>query len=143
MSLLDCLGKQLSECEELFGLNCLHVKEAQIRKYTDGTVYYCFFHHGVAIGMQNGLVDVVELYQENSDYAKVASKCVPLPLESGCTGKNLVDIFGEPLEKGGGTKSQPIDIWLRWKSFEVTIKSRDWNEAQNLPWATASIWGGF
>lgn len=143
MSLLDCIGKKILECEDLLERHSLYIKDAKVKNYSDGVVYYCFFPRGVAISLQMGVVDAIELYQEDSEYGKVASESIPFPLESDSTGKDLVEKFGEPIEKGGGTKAQPIDIWLRWANFEITIKSRDWNEAQKIPWSTASIWEKF
>uniref|UniRef100_A0A060T1V0 ARAD1C27258p n=1 Tax=Blastobotrys adeninivorans TaxID=409370 RepID=A0A060T1V0_BLAAD len=99
--------------------------------------YYCFYSKGIAIGVDKGRVDSADFYK-GGRYTCAPKELLPEWLAPEMTGKQFVETFGEPVEKGGGGKGG-IDIWLRWKDFQVDIKETDWDKAKDQPWTSVTI----
>lgn len=98
--------------------------------------YVNFYSLGVSLCYFKNILDSIEFH--NKPEGKFSS-CDPALYpswfpEADASGKDLVVKFGEPLEKGGGTKKETIDIWLRWKGFQVEMPTKNWDEAKDVIW---------
>jgi hypothetical protein len=136
----DYLGHKLTD-ESLKQLWCdLKVEPDMadsIKIYKDGTTYYCFYNAGLALSFtgDNKVFDSIDFYKNSPPYSRVDVKYLPESIAYSATAKELVQKFGEPLEKGGGGSSR-VDIWLRWPSFQVDIPSCDWDNAKDIEWTS-------
>jgi hypothetical protein len=122
---LESLGITLDDTEEK-------------KTYKDGATYYCFYKLGVALCFTAKALSSVDFYKLNRRYSDVKPDLLPEGISLTSTGKELVDKFGEPLEKGGG-RAKAMDIWLRWNNLEIQINDRDWDTAKNCSWSSLTV----
>lgn len=121
--------------------------EPVTRKFGKSTEYRCFYPQGIALCFESGKLDSIDFYKEDrsnqtaaeSRYNRVDSAVVPEFLGYEATGVDLVTKFGEPLEKGGGM-GQKMDIWMRWKGFQVEVPDRNWDTAKDVEWCSLTIY---
>ncbi|AOW00224.1 YALIA101S10e03422g1_1 [Yarrowia lipolytica] len=111
-------------------------KEPPTARSTPNYLNVNFYKLGIALCFFNGALDSVEYFNKPSGKF---SQCAPGLYPSwfpdpNDSGKDLVIKFGEPLQKGGGTKKEAIDIWLRWKNFQVEMPTKNWDEAKDVVW---------
>lgn len=135
------LGKNLDEVQRTLQEN-FHIELSaaeDIKEYSDGASYYCFYEKGIALCFINEHLDSIDFYRPaaTSRYKPVSDQLLPAEIKTNDTGKTLVQRFGEPTQKGAGR----IDIWLRWdsKQLEVQIPDRDWDQAKNKTWSSITI----
>lgn len=111
--------------------------------------YHCYFSQGLSLCFESGKLESIDFYKNqkpsssspvgNSEpYSSVKPENLPDFIGFNMTGKQLIEKFGEPVEKGGGL-SQKLDIWLRWSGFQVEIGSRDWDAAKDIEWSSLTI----
>lgn len=117
------------------------------RKFGKSTEYRCFYTHGIALCFENCNLDSIDFYKEDRSnqaatenrYSRVDSAVVPEFIGYEATGVDLVNKFGEPLEKGGGM-GQKMDIWMRWNGFQVEVPDRNWDTAKDAQWCSLTIY---
>ncbi|KAG5358491.1 hypothetical protein CJU89_5081 [Yarrowia sp. B02] len=130
------LGKQRSEYSNLETQLETLQKEPPTCRTTPNYLNVNYYKLGIALCYYNGALDSVEYFNKPSGKF---SQCAPGLYPSwfpdpNDSGKDLVVKFGEPLQKGGGTKKEAIDIWLRWKNFQVEMPTKNWDEAKDVVW---------
>lgn len=111
--------------------------------YKPSTEYHCYYEEGIALCFENKQLDSIDFYRptdgsSKSKYKPVIDSRVPSEIGPSSTALQLVEKYGEPLEKGGGMTAK-IDIWLRWKGFQVEIPSRDWDAAKDTQWSSFTM----
>jgi hypothetical protein len=114
------------------------------KTYSDGITYYCFYSKGIAIAVTKaGVIDSVDFYKfldtTKNKYRPADEKLLPQFIQGVHTGLDLVNKFGEPLEKGGGGANVKSDIWLRWESFEVVFSEKLWDTAKDVQWTSLTV----
>ena len=72
------------------------------------------------------------------------SNGIVLAITDSTTGKQIVEVFGEPARKGGGDgpSSGSIDIWCEWPGFMVEFGQRGpqaWERGKNASWKVITI----
>lgn len=148
---VDYFGTVLRSAEYEDLLSLIQVPKALgvSKKFGPSTEYICFYEHGIALCFENEKLDSIDFYKEDRTntstvdpsfpkYHKVSKEAVPKFIPYDATAGQLVEQFGEPLEKGGGLSSK-MDIWLRWRGFQVEISNRDWDQAKDVEWASLTI----
>lgn len=130
------LGCELKDLEELWKELEVTPDKADVSKtYSDGTLYHCFYELGIAlsfVGSQQTF-DSIDFYKATKPYSPVDAKLLPDGVPHSATAKDLVEMYGEPIEKGGGGR---MDIWLRWSQFQVEIPSGNWDDAKDVQWSS-------
>jgi hypothetical protein len=120
-----------------------------VKSYGTKLEYHCYFLQGLSLCFESNKLESIDFYknQEPSSsspignsklYSSVERESLPDFIDFDMTGKQLIEKFGEPVEKGGGL-SQKLDIWLRWSGFQVEIRSRDWDAAKDIEWNSLTI----
>jgi hypothetical protein len=133
------LGKTLRELESIETVNS-HINlssPSDIKTYVSD-VYYCFYPQGIALSFSksNQKLTGIDLYNKDSRYGRVNEKLLPESITHTTTGKQFVQLFGEPEEKGGPPM---INAYLRWSGIEVNLQSRNWDLAADDIWASLTI----
>lgn len=69
---------------------------------------------------------------------------IVLTITDSTTGKQIVEVFGEPARKGGGggSSSGSIDIWCEWPGLMVEFGQRGpqaWERGKDAPWKVITI----
>ncbi|KAG7851265.1 hypothetical protein KL941_000934 [Ogataea angusta] len=90
---------------------------------------YNFYDAGVSFVIINNKVDSIDFFFRNKSFTP-CQLALPYELDSGFSGKCLLEVLGEPSEKGGGTSSN-INIWLRWKNLQVELDDKSWETAKD------------
>lgn len=122
-SFIECKGLDLSRCEEkIFG----------------NTTLYNLYQDGLSFAFVNDKLDSIDFFQVDKKFKPVKKELLPLGIKKETKGKDLVEIFGEPLEKGGGMSSK-MDIWLRWENLQVEIDEISWDSAKDVTWKSITI----
>jgi hypothetical protein len=117
----------------------IDVKAADVKQFGNGTTVYNFYSHGISLAFENKLLDSIDFFVKDKRFKSVDKSLVlPLGITLETTGKELVEKFKEPLEKGGAMNSK-IDIWLRWPNFQIDLDDRSWETAQNAKWNSLTI----
>ncbi|ODQ63586.1 hypothetical protein NADFUDRAFT_53249 [Nadsonia fulvescens var. elongata DSM 6958] len=132
---------------------CVEVDtDADVITYSDGMTYHCFHKQGIAFAfMKNSdnalFLDSIDFYYprksassiKEKTYAPVSPQFLPSWLKPDTTGKDLLEMFGEPEEKGGGITEQKINIWLRWNNFQVDLDDKNWETGQDSVWNSMTM----
>ncbi|KAH3672373.1 hypothetical protein WICPIJ_010058 [Wickerhamomyces pijperi] len=113
---------------------------SQIKKLSNSTLYYNIYNKGIAFCFVNDKLDSIDFYSIDPKFQTVDVSLLPFAemLSRDSTGKDLVEKFGEPLEKGGGF-SQKMDIWMRWERFQVEINDKSWETAKDSNWKSITV----
>ncbi|KAK9447006.1 uncharacterized protein V1518DRAFT_422664 [Limtongia smithiae] len=116
-----------------------------VKMYGASTLYVIYYTAGLALCFERSKGDqfeleALELYSSDAQYRAVEASLLPIEgLSITTTGKELVQAFGEPDDKGGGMR-EGIDIWFRWDTvghgagLEVQMDSRSWEDGQRCAW---------
>ncbi|GAA5913370.1 uncharacterized protein JCM6883_003054 [Sporobolomyces salmoneus] len=72
-----------------------------------------------------------------------SSKSTPFPLTPTTTGKELVEVYGEPLRKGGGD-TKGMGIWTEWTKEGIMIEWKStglgaWDKGGESQWRVLSL----
>lgn len=129
-------------------LNILNL-DPVIKNYGSKLEYHCYFLQGLSLCFESSKLESIDFYKKQDQsmlssvknnvlYSSVKRSNLPEFIEYNMTGKDLIEKFGEPVEKGGGM-SQKMNIWLRWPDFQVEIESRDWDAAKDIEWSSLTI----
>lgn len=130
--------------ELLFALSLLNDSKKTVIVYKPSTEYHCYYEEGIALCFEKSQLDSIDFYKISGDrpssskYKSVLRSRLPEGIDYNATGKELVEKFGEPLEKGGGMSSK-IDIWLRWKGIQFEIPTRNWDLAKETGWSSFTL----
>ncbi|KAG7877881.1 hypothetical protein KL905_001147 [Ogataea polymorpha] len=90
---------------------------------------YNFYDAGVSFVIVNNKIDSIDFFFRNKSF-RPCQLVLPYNLDSEFTGSRLLEVLGEPLEKGGGTSSN-INIWLRWKNLQIELDDKSWETAKD------------
>lgn len=152
-------GIMPNSSEYIVLVETLHVSSETpvVKKFGKSTEYHCFYEHGIALCFEGNILDSIDFYKQDRTvystrpetgggtvdkkptYKKVAKSAIPDFIDYTATGLDLVNKFGEPLEKGGGM-SKKMDIWMRWTGFQVDIPDRSWETAKDCEWSSLTIY---
>lgn len=127
-SWFDLIGVEIEDEKFIKFVDNLQIcmNDAEIKKVGDSFLYN-FYKIGLSMNFINNKLDSIDFFGIDSKFNQIDESLLPLDIKLSTTGKNLIELFGEPLEKGGGS----IDIWLRWKNFQIDLNDKNWNYASN------------
>lgn len=122
----------------------LDPRDKKLVFYKPSSVYHCYYNQGIALCFEGSELDSIDFYSEapgrspEFKYQPVSKARVPEGIEYDATAERLVQLYGEPIQKGGGMKAQ-MDVWLRWEGVQFEIPTRNWEAAKDLVWSSCTI----
>lgn len=93
---------------------------------------------GISFAFVKDKLDSIDFFQIDKKFKPVKEELLPFGITETTLGKDLVEKFGEPLEKGGGINTK-MDIWLRWGNVQVELDDQSWETAKSAKWKSATI----
>ncbi|KAG7733256.1 hypothetical protein KL948_001759 [Ogataea haglerorum] len=90
---------------------------------------YNFYDDGVSFVIISNKIHSIDFFFRNKSF-RPCQLALPYDLDSEFSGRRLLEVLGEPLEKGGGTSAN-INIWLRWKNLQVELDDKSWETAKD------------
>lgn len=115
----------------------LKLSESEQKSFKNTTLYN-FYNDGISFAFVDGKLDSIDFYQTDKKFKPVNPEFLPFGITNKATGKDLVNKFGEPIEKGGGLSSR-MDIWLRWNQLQVEMDEMSWDSAKDVTWKSITI----
>jgi len=131
------LGPKSQVLNEFLKLKNVDLATAEIKTFKDTTLYN-LYENGLSFAFVDEKLDSIDFFQKDKKFKTVDSKLLPFGITNTSTGKNLLDIFGEPIEKGGGLNSR-MDIWLRWDTLQIELDDQSWDTAKDANWKSITI----
>lgn len=136
---LDVLGlpqgsSELASFVESKGIDLANREE---RRFGNTTLYN-LHQEGISFAFTKDQLESVDFFQIDKKFKPVKEELLPFGIMNSTLAKDLVEKFGEPLEKGGGINSK-MDIWLRWADLQVEIDDQSWESAKDAKWKSITI----